>query len=78
MPAGRHRIELAGSKRQKQGWGIGIYEIPDVINIGFSTKWQPRNIRIAILALLLLTSTVSLLSTGSRIGLPLTLAVYAN
>jgi hypothetical protein len=56
---------------------IGVYEIPDVMNIGFSTNWRPRNIRIAVLALLLLTSTVSLLSTGSLIGLPLALAAYA-
>lgn len=56
---------------------IGIYEIPEVINIGFSTNWRSWNIRIAVLALLLLISIVSLFSTGSPIGLPLALAVYA-
>lgn len=55
---------------------IGIYEIPVVINIGFSTNWQPRYIRSAVVVLLLLTAIVSLFLTGSLIGLPLALAVY--
>jgi hypothetical protein len=55
---------------------IGIYEIPEVINIGFSTNWRPLYIRSLVLALLLLTAAVSLVSTGSLIGFPLALAAY--
>ena len=48
-----------------------------MITIGFSTNLRPRNIRIAVSALLLLASIVSRLLTGSLIGLPLALAAYA-
>jgi hypothetical protein len=56
---------------------IGIYEIPVVVNIGFSTNWRPRYIRSTVVVLLLLTAIVSMFLTGSLIGSPLALAIYA-
>jgi hypothetical protein len=56
---------------------IALYAIPDVINVGFSKTWQPLYIRSGAAVLLLLAAAAALILTGSAIGLPLTLAVYA-